>query len=181
LYPSFSFNINLLPSLSLSLLLLLLTLLVALIRHVGAWWCAITSQESAQHHHRIAPTPTPGEDPSDPLLEPGPSRAVTKAEAPALADVICFKELLLNAHIQRRKVLQSKDQTATKVDYLLWREANALWCHIIGYLNEILDIANIDLFEGERLGQVLILIHKDKTITFFTPTSWNDTKTDPST
>jgi hypothetical protein len=43
LYPSFGFNINLLSSLSLSLILLLLTLLVALIRHIGAWWCAITS------------------------------------------------------------------------------------------------------------------------------------------
>jgi hypothetical protein len=68
-----------------------------------------------------------------------------------------------------------------KVDYLLWQEANASWCHIIEYLNEILDVADTDLFEGERLGQVLILIHKDETITFFIPLNWNDTKMDPST
>jgi hypothetical protein len=60
------------------------------------------------------------------LLEPSPSRAVTKAKAPALVDITRFKELLLNAHIQRRKVLKNKDQATTKVDYLLWREANAL-------------------------------------------------------
>jgi hypothetical protein len=122
-----------------------------------------------------------GEVPFDPSLEPGPSRAITKAEAPALADVTCFKELLLNPHIQRKKVLQSKDQAATKADYLLWQEANALWCCIIEYLNEILDVANTDLFEGERLGQVLILIHKDETITFFAPANWNDMKMDPFT
>jgi hypothetical protein len=110
LYPSFSFNINLLPLLSLSLILLLLTLLVALIRHIGAWWCAITSPESACHYHRVAQTPTLGEALLNPSLEPGPSRAVTKAEAPALADATCFKELLLDAHIQRRKVLQRKDR-----------------------------------------------------------------------
>jgi hypothetical protein len=122
-----------------------------------------------------------GEDPFDTSLGPGPSRAVIKAKAPALADVTHFKELLLDAHIQRRKVLQSKDQATTKVDYLLWREANALWCRIIEYLNEILDVANTDLFKGEKLRQVLILIHKDETITFFTPTNWNNMKMDPST
>jgi uncharacterized BrkB/YihY/UPF0761 family membrane protein len=109
LYPSFSFTINLLSSLSSSLILLLLTLLVALIRHIGAWWCAITSPESVHCYHRVAQTQTLGEAPLDPSLEPGPSRAVTKAEALALADVTHFKELLLDAHIQRRKVLQSKD------------------------------------------------------------------------
>jgi hypothetical protein len=121
-----------------------------------------------------------GEAPLDPSLGPGPSRAVTKAEALALADTTCFKELLLDAHIQRRKVLQNKEQATTKVDYLLWREANASWCRIIEYLNEILDVADTDLFEGERLGQVLILIHKDETITFFTPENWRDMRTDPS-
>jgi hypothetical protein len=177
LYPSFGFTINLLSSLSVSLILLLLTLLVALIRHIGAWWCAITSPESA---HQKTQTQTLGEAPRDPSLEPGPSRAVTKAEALALADATRFKELLLDAHIQRRKVLQSKDQATTKVDYLLWREASASWCRIIEYLNEILDVADTDLFEGERLGQVLILIHKDETITFFAPENWIDTRTDPS-
>jgi hypothetical protein len=180
LYPSFSFNINLLSLFSLSLILLLFTLLVTLIRHIGAWWCAITSQESAHCYHRVTQTPTLGEAPLDPSLEPSPSRAITKAEALALTDTTRFKELLLDTHIQRRKVLQSKDWATTKVDYLLWREANALWCCIIEYLNEILDVADTDLFEGERLGQVLILIHKDKTITFFTPANWNNTKTDPS-
>jgi hypothetical protein len=179
MYPSFGFNINLLSlSLFSSLILLLLTLLVALIRHIEAWWCAITSRESARH--RVAPTPTLGEAPLDPSLEPGPSRAVTKAEAPALADATRFKELLLDAHIQRRKVLQSKNQATTKVDYLLWCEANASWCRIIEYLNKILDVADTDLFEGERLGQVLILIHKDETITFFAPENWIDTRTDLS-
>jgi hypothetical protein len=105
LYPSFGFDINLLLSLSLSLILLLFTLLVALIRHIGAWWCAITPQESARHYHGVTQTPTLGEVPFSPLLEPSPSRAVTKAEAPALADITHFKELLLDAHIQRRKVL----------------------------------------------------------------------------
>jgi hypothetical protein len=95
-------------------------------------------------------------------------------------DLTHFKELLLNAHIQRRKVLQNKDQATTKVDYLLWWEANVSWCRIIEYLNEILDVADTDLFKGERLGQVLILIHKDETITFFTPENWIDTRTDPS-
>jgi hypothetical protein len=128
----------------------------------------------------VTQTRTPGGAPSDPSLEPGPSRAVTKAEAPALADATHFKELLLDAHIQRRTVLQSKDQATTKTDYLLWREANASWCRIIKYLNEILDVADTDLFEGERLGQVLILIHKDETITFFAPESWTDMRTDPS-
>jgi hypothetical protein len=129
----------------------------------------------------VPQTPPLGEVPLAPSLEPSPSRAVTKAKAPALADINHFKELLLNTHIQRRKVLQSKDQATTKVDYLLWQEANALWCRIIEYLNKILDVADTDLFEGERLGQVLILIHKDETITFFVPTNWNNTKTDPST
>jgi hypothetical protein len=180
LYPSFSFNINPLSSFSPRLILLLLTLLVALIRQIGAWWCAITSPESARHHHRVAQTQPLGEAPLEPSLEPGPSRAVTKAEALALADATRFKELLLDAHIQRRKVLQSKDQATTKVDYLLWREANASWCRIIEYLNKILDVADTDLFEGERLGQVLILIHKDETITFFVPENWRDTRTDLS-
>jgi hypothetical protein len=133
------------------------------------------------HYHRVTQAPALGEAPLDPSLKPGPSRAVTKAEAPALADITRIKELLLDAHIQRKKVLQSKDQATTKVDYLLWREANTLWCHIIEYLNEILEVADTDLFEGERLGQVLILIHKDKTITFFTPANWNDMRTGPST
>jgi hypothetical protein len=53
LYPSFGFDINLLSALSLRLLLLLLTLLIALIRHIEAWWCAITSQESTRHYHRV--------------------------------------------------------------------------------------------------------------------------------
>jgi hypothetical protein len=180
LYPSFGFNINLLSPFSLSLILLLLTLLVALIRHIGAWWCAITSPESARRYHRVTQNPTLGEAPLDPSLEPSPSRAVTKAEAPALADATRFKELLLDAHIQRRKVLQSKEQATTKTDYLLWREANASWCRIIEYLNEILGVADTDLFEGERLGQVLIRIHKDETITFFVPENWIDTRTDPS-
>jgi hypothetical protein len=180
LYPGFGFDINLLPLLSFSLILLLLTLLVALIRHLGAWWCATTSPESAHRHPRVAQTPTLREAPLDPSLEPSPSRAITKAEALALADTIRFKELLLNAHIQRRKVLQSKDQATTKADYLLWREVNASWCCIIKYLNEILDVANTDLFEGERLGQVLILIHKDETITFFALENWIDMRTDPS-
>jgi hypothetical protein len=35
-------------------------------------------------------------------------------------DAAHFKELLLDAHIQRRKVLQSKDRATTKVDYLSW-------------------------------------------------------------
>jgi hypothetical protein len=133
-----------------------------------------------RRHHQVTQTHTLGEAPPDPSLEPGPSRAVTKAEARALVDATRFKELLLDAHIQRRKVLQSKDQATTKVDYLLWREANASWCRIIEYLNEILDVADTDLFEGERLGQVLILIHKDETITFFAPENWIDTRTDPS-
>jgi hypothetical protein len=180
LYPSFSFNINLLLLFSLSLILLLLTLLVALIRHIGAWWCAITSQESAHRYHWVAQTPIVGEALLDPSLEPGPSRAITKAKAPALVDATRFKELLLDAHIQRRKVLQNKDQATTKVDYLLWGEVNTSWCHIIEYLNKILDVANTDLFEGERLGQVLILIHKDETITFFTPENWIDMRMDPS-
>jgi hypothetical protein len=60
------------------------------------------------------------EAPLDPLLKPSLSRAVTKAEAPALVDFIHIKELLLNAHIQRRRVLQSKDQAVTQIDYLLW-------------------------------------------------------------
>jgi hypothetical protein len=77
-YPSFSFNINLLSSLSSSLILLLLTLLVALIRHIRAWWCAIASPESARHYHRVAQTQPLGEAPLDPSLEPGPSRAVTR-------------------------------------------------------------------------------------------------------
>jgi hypothetical protein len=81
LYPSFGFNINLLPPFSHSLILLLLTLLVALIRHIGAWWCAITSQESVRHYHRVAQTPTLGEAPLEPSLEPGPSRAVTLFES----------------------------------------------------------------------------------------------------
>jgi hypothetical protein len=77
LYPSFGFNINLLSSFSLSLILLLLTLLIALTRHIGAWWCAITSPESERRYHRVAQTQTLGEAPLDPSLEPGPSRAVT--------------------------------------------------------------------------------------------------------
>jgi hypothetical protein len=59
----------------------------------------------------------------------------------------------------------------------LWREANTLWSYIIEYLNKILDVADTDLFERERLGQVLILIHKDETITFFTPANWNNIRT----
>jgi hypothetical protein len=118
-----------------------------------------------------------GEATPEPLLEPSPSRAVTKAKASALADVTCIKELLLDAHIQRKKVLQGRDNVVTKIDYLLWREANTLWSHIIEYLNEILDVADTDLFKGERLGQVLILIHKDETIMFFTPTNWNNMRT----
>jgi hypothetical protein len=55
-----------------------------------------------------------------------------------------------------------------------------LWSHIIEYLNDILDVTDIDLFEGERLGQVLILIHKDETITFFAPANWNNTRMDLS-
>jgi hypothetical protein len=43
-----------------------------------------------------------------------------------------------------------------------------------------LDVADTDLFEGERLGQVLILIYKDETITFFMPTNWRDMRMDPS-
>jgi hypothetical protein len=82
LYPSFGFNINLLSSLSFSLILLLLTLLIALIRHVGAWWCAITSPESAHRYHRVAQTQTLGEAPLDPSLGPGPSRAVTQTQQP---------------------------------------------------------------------------------------------------
>jgi hypothetical protein len=121
-----------------------------------------------------------GEAPLDPSLEPGPSRAITKAKAPTLVDVTRIKELLLDTHIQRKKVLQSKDQATIKVDYLLWREANASWCHIIEYLNEILDVADTDLFKGKRLGQVLILIHQDETITFFAPANWRDMRTDPS-
>jgi hypothetical protein len=58
---------------------------------------------------------------------------------------------------------------------------NTLWSHIIEYLNKILDVADTDLFEGERLGQVLILIHKDEAITFFAPANWNDMRMDPST
>jgi hypothetical protein len=109
MYLSFSFNTNLLSTLSPSLIILLLTLLVALIRHIEAWWCTITSQEFAHYYHRVAQTPALGEPPLDPSLEPSPSRAVTKAEALALVDVIYIKELLLDAHIQRRKVLQSKE------------------------------------------------------------------------
>jgi hypothetical protein len=78
-YPSFGFNINLLSSLSFSLILLLLTLLVALIRHIEAWWCAITSPESACRYHWVAQTRSLGEAPLDPLLEPGPSRAITSS------------------------------------------------------------------------------------------------------
>jgi hypothetical protein len=77
LYPSFGFNLNLLSLFFPSLILLLLTLLVALIRHIGAWWCAITSPESAHRYHRVAQTPNLGKAPLDPSLEPGPSRAVT--------------------------------------------------------------------------------------------------------
>jgi hypothetical protein len=121
-----------------------------------------------------------GEAPFDPSLEPSPSRAITKAEALALVDITCIKELLLDAHIQRKKVLQSKDRATIKVDYLLWQEANTSWYHIIEYLNEILDVADTDLFEGERLGQVLILIHKDETIMFFAPANWRDMRMDPS-
>jgi hypothetical protein len=110
-----------------------------------------------------------GEDHLKPLLGPGSSRAIIKAEAPALVDVICIKELLLDTHIQRKKVLQGRDSVITKTNYLLWREANTSWSYIIEYLNKILDVANTDLFKGERLEQVLILIYKDKTITFFAP------------
>jgi hypothetical protein len=58
---------------------------------------------------------------------------------------------------------------------------NKSWSYIIKYLSEILDVADTDLFKGERLGQVLILIHKDETITFFAPVSWNDMRTAPLT
>jgi hypothetical protein len=105
MYPSFSFNLNLLFGLSLSLILLFLTLLITLVRHIGAWWCAITSQESVHYYHRVAQTPALGEAPLEPSLGPSLSRAVTKAEASALVDITCIKELLLNVHIQRRKVL----------------------------------------------------------------------------
>jgi hypothetical protein len=53
------------------------------------------------------------------------------------------------------------------MNYLLWQEARTSWNHIIEYLNEILDVTDTDLFEGEKLGQILILIHKDETIMFF--------------
>jgi hypothetical protein len=89
LYPSFGFNINLLSSLSLSLILLLLTLLVALIRHIKAWWCAITSWESTHHYHRVTQTPALGEVPPDPSLELGPSRAITQRLLVAKYDNLC--------------------------------------------------------------------------------------------
>jgi hypothetical protein len=57
--------------------LVLLTLLITLARHIGAWWCAITSQESVCHYHRVAQTPALGEAPLEPSLEPSPSRAIT--------------------------------------------------------------------------------------------------------
>jgi hypothetical protein len=61
-----------------------------------------------------------GEAPLKSLSEPSPSRAITKAEASALADITHIKELLFNTHIQRRKVLQGKDNIVTKMNYLLW-------------------------------------------------------------
>jgi hypothetical protein len=57
------------------------------------------------HYYRVTQTSALGEAPLEPSLELSPSRAVTKAKASALADVIYIKELLLDAHIQRRKVL----------------------------------------------------------------------------
>jgi hypothetical protein len=77
MYPSFGFDLNLLPKLSLSLFFLLLTLLIALARHIRAWWYTITSQKSAHHYHRVAQTSALGEAPPKPSLEPGPNRAVT--------------------------------------------------------------------------------------------------------
>jgi hypothetical protein len=107
LYPSFGFNINLLSSPSVSLILLLLTLLVALIRHIGAWWCAITSPESAHHYHQEAQTQTLGEAPRDPSLEPGPSRAVT-----VLNQVLL--ELCLMCLILRLSMLRTTKHTLSK-------------------------------------------------------------------
>jgi hypothetical protein len=114
------------------------------------------------HYHRVAQTPHQREVPLTPSLEPSPSRAITKAKALALVDMTYIKELLLDAYIQRKKILQEKHKVVTKMNYLLWQEVNTLWSHIIEYLNKILDVANTDLFEEERLGQVLILIHKDE-------------------
>jgi hypothetical protein len=48
-------------------------------------------------------------------LGPCPSRAVTKAKASALVDITYIKELLLNMYIQRRKILQEKENYVTKL------------------------------------------------------------------
>jgi hypothetical protein len=77
MYPSFGFNLNLLHLLSLSLILLSLILLVTLIRHFVAWWCATTPQDSAHQHQRVSLSPALREATPDPSLGPSPSRAVT--------------------------------------------------------------------------------------------------------
>jgi hypothetical protein len=120
MYPSFGFTLNLLSVLSLSLFLLLCILLITLIRCIAAWWRAITPPDLEHQDPRVSLCPALGEAIPEPSLGPGPSRAITKAEAPALVEETHLKELLFDVRIQKRIVLTEKKSITTQTDYLLW-------------------------------------------------------------